>query len=218
LVDTRIISDGEHGFSFPSGHAMGSIVFYGLLALWTEKRWLRWALGATIFFIGLSRNYLGVHYPHDVLAGWILGMIYLGGWLASQRVVEQRFFKLPFSLQLLSALLIPGLIGSLHNALFDYPYALMISGAVTVLILTMIAERKKPVLTAAGSYAQKAASYVVGIALVFGTMSLLQMIFPEQAGLLQNCVIWSYGALLTAVITYISPRLFVLLKLMPTTK
>jgi undecaprenyl-diphosphatase len=66
-------------FSFPSGHALCSACFYGVLA-WLfatrmENRPLRigvWlAAGAMIFLVGLSRIYLGVHYPSDVLAGYL---------------------------------------------------------------------------------------------------------------------------------------------------
>lgn len=67
-------------FSFPSGHAFGSIVFYGLLAYLSVKYlpapW-SWVVAASlttlILLIGLSRVYLGAHYPTDVLGGWLLG-------------------------------------------------------------------------------------------------------------------------------------------------
>lgn len=71
-------------FSFPSGHALCSACFYGVLA-WlfatrTENRTLRiaaWmAAGAMIFLIGLSRIYLGVHYPSDVLAGYLAASVW----------------------------------------------------------------------------------------------------------------------------------------------
>ena len=64
----------EDSFSFPSGHAMGSMTLAVVLVLlaW-PTRW-RWpAVGAMAFFVamvGLSRVYLGVHYPSDILAGW----------------------------------------------------------------------------------------------------------------------------------------------------
>lgn len=215
LADARIISNGEHGYSFPSGHAMGSIVFYGLIALWTQKPWLKWSMLALIFFIGLSRNYLGVHYPHDVITGWVLGIIYLWGWFKLQRGVEQRYHRLPFSLQLLSALLIPALVGSLHNAVFDYPYALAISGAVSAIVLCMIAERNKPLLTAEGSLLQKVGRYLVGTALLFLTLILVRQIQPETAGILQDGSTWLTGALLVAAICYVAPRVFTVLKLSP---
>lgn len=69
------------GFSFPSGHAMVSTAFYGLLAylLWKNSggRLIRQlttcALILTVLLTGISRVYLGVHYPSDVMAGFAAG-------------------------------------------------------------------------------------------------------------------------------------------------
>ncbi|MCD7874144.1 MAG: phosphatase PAP2 family protein [Acidaminococcaceae bacterium] len=75
----------ESSYSFPSGHAMGAICFYGILAyfagLGLRSKPLRWGLMTAaefyILLIGLSRVYLGVHYPTDVLAGYAAGAIWL---------------------------------------------------------------------------------------------------------------------------------------------
>lgn len=73
----------ERGFSFPSGHAMSNMAFgYALvLVFWhTRARWpvavlgLGWALA-----VGASRNYLGVHYPTDVLAGFAASVAWVAG-------------------------------------------------------------------------------------------------------------------------------------------
>jgi len=76
-------------FSFPSGHALTATCFYGVLAalLAARTRLLAgkatlWALAAALVaLIGLSRVYLGVHYPSDVLAGYAAAVV----WLAAVR-------------------------------------------------------------------------------------------------------------------------------------
>ena len=64
----------ESSFSFPSGHAMGSMTLACVLVLlaWhTRWRWLVLAASSVfVVLVGLSRVYLGVHYPSDILAGW----------------------------------------------------------------------------------------------------------------------------------------------------
>ena len=64
----------EETYSFPSGHAMGSITLAMVVVLlaW-HTRWRWWAMppmAALVAMVGLSRIYLGVHYPSDILAGW----------------------------------------------------------------------------------------------------------------------------------------------------
>jgi membrane-associated phospholipid phosphatase len=73
-------------YSFPSGHAMGSIAVYGMLAFvgarLTHHILLRYAMvlvaALTVMLIGLSRIYFGVHYPTDVIGGYLAG----ASWLA----------------------------------------------------------------------------------------------------------------------------------------
>ena len=70
------------GYSFPSGHTLNSTVTYGLVALYAWRSHLALAarrvavaiLAAIPFLVGLSRIALGVHYPSDVLGGWLAGM------------------------------------------------------------------------------------------------------------------------------------------------
>jgi undecaprenyl-diphosphatase len=72
-------------FGFPSGHAFTSMVLYGALLYagwhWMTAPWMRWTLAAAmsmlILTIGWSRLILQVHYPTDVLGGYILGIAWL---------------------------------------------------------------------------------------------------------------------------------------------
>ena len=79
----------ETSFSFPSGHAMGSMTLAWVLVLlcWYPRspwgwRW-RWpvTIAASLFVlaVGLSRVYLGVHYPSDILAGWAAASVWAVG-------------------------------------------------------------------------------------------------------------------------------------------
>ncbi|WP_149276321.1 phosphatase PAP2 family protein [Pareuzebyella sediminis] len=71
--------------SYPSGHAMSSMAFYGFLIYLVYKLKVRsvWKvfiillLSLLILSIGISRIYLGVHFPSDVIGGWVAGMIWI---------------------------------------------------------------------------------------------------------------------------------------------
>jgi undecaprenyl-diphosphatase len=84
--------------SFPSGHAMTSAAVYltlgALLMRISSRRVTRWycmGVAATAtFLVGLTRVYLGVHYPTDVLAGWMIGLSWaLLCWIV-ERLLERR--------------------------------------------------------------------------------------------------------------------------------
>ncbi len=73
----------ETTFSFPSGHAMGSMTLAAVLVLlaW-PTRWRWWVLALMVPFVlmvGASRIYLGVHYPSDILAGWTAALAWVFG-------------------------------------------------------------------------------------------------------------------------------------------
>ncbi len=71
----------EHNYSFPSGHAMGSMTLCAVLVLlaWpTRWRWpVALAMLPFVVLVGFSRLYLGVHYPSDILAGWSVAVAWV---------------------------------------------------------------------------------------------------------------------------------------------
>lgn len=95
-IEHRIID--QFGYSFPSGHSMVSMAFYGFLIYLIYKRvknkYLKWGLCTILSFlillIGISRIYLGVHYASDVIGGFCLSMAYL---IAYIKMIEKNLKK-----------------------------------------------------------------------------------------------------------------------------
>ena len=83
----------ERGFSFPSGHSMVSMAFYGFIIYLIYKNvknpYLKWSIISgliiTILLIGFSRIYLGVHYASDVIGGFCFSIAYI--------YIYTRFYK-----------------------------------------------------------------------------------------------------------------------------
>lgn len=83
LVDQlHVLAVGFETGSFPSGHAIATVVFYGLLILdsdWKTQRLRLSLLFPLILVVGYSRVTLGVHYIGDIIGGFLIGALYLGG-------------------------------------------------------------------------------------------------------------------------------------------
>jgi membrane-associated phospholipid phosphatase len=94
----------EH-YSFPSGHATTAIALYGLLAYFLYRHYhkhpyhylILWVTTILVLLIGFSRIYLGVHYLSDVLAGYLLGVVWLLLGVSLVEVMMYRKNKIPFN-------------------------------------------------------------------------------------------------------------------------
>lgn len=98
----------ESSFGVPSGHAQNAVVVWGVLASGFKRTWVWVAAIAVMLLIGLSRMYLAVHFPHDVLVGWLIGALLLwiilklekpvSDWLGSKTASVQVVYALAASL------------------------------------------------------------------------------------------------------------------------
>jgi hypothetical protein len=132
----------ETSFGVPSGHAQNAMVLWGMMAAWLKKWWAWLAAGLVIFFIGISRLYLGVHFPHDVLVGWLIGGLLLWlmfrfwdpaeAWLSKMSFGGQVLVAFCASLVLILLPLIPYLWLKLTNWQPDPAWASFATEAITM--------------------------------------------------------------------------------------
>lgn len=95
----------ESSFGLPSGHSQNAVSIWGRLAHGLGRRWAYAAAIGLILLISISRIYLGVHFPLDVLAGWVVGGLLLAGFLAFEEPVWRWFQRQSAARQLLVILL-----------------------------------------------------------------------------------------------------------------
>ena len=99
--DAELAIVEEAGYAFPSGHAVFAAAFFGalmvLLGRWpclARRPMLRLALQAALALlivgVGVSRVWLGAHWPSDVIAGFLFGGLYLAALVAGHQVIERR--------------------------------------------------------------------------------------------------------------------------------
>jgi len=67
----------EWSYGIPSSHASNTLTVWSLIALQMKKRWMWVVTVLFLLLIGLTRTYLGMHFPQDVLGGWLLGLLVL---------------------------------------------------------------------------------------------------------------------------------------------
>jgi membrane-associated phospholipid phosphatase len=109
----------ETSYGIPSTHASDSVAVWGYLAYRLRKGWLWVIVCVVIFMIGVSRIYLGVHFPTDVLGGWLIGLIMIAVFVVGERI------------------LLPWLIEQSHTALIGIGFGVSI---VIILVGQLILE------------------------------------------------------------------------------
>jgi membrane-associated phospholipid phosphatase len=97
----KVLGSAENSFGAPSGHAQNAVVVWGTLAERIKTR-AAWVIAIIIMvLIGLSRIYLAVHFPHDVLVGWAFGAIMLWGLFKLERPIVSWLRQRTIGIQLL---------------------------------------------------------------------------------------------------------------------
>ncbi|MCB9421771.1 MAG: phosphatase PAP2 family protein [Ardenticatenaceae bacterium] len=234
-LDPSVGLSQSEGYGVPSGHTQLTTVIYGLVAVWYKRAWLTWLAVFMIVAMGLSRIYLGVHFVHDVVAGFLIGLIILISYFAWRRYSGGRFDKLFLGRKLFWAVIIPlGLavayviarliIGDPNTAV---PWAKFIPDAelnglegMATAIGTLLGfgigvnlEASRTRFLVAGPIWQRAVRYVLGLVVTLVIYLGLRAVFPADPLWLGVPLRILRYMLLTLWMSYYGPALFVKLGL-----
>lgn len=91
------------GSGFPSGHAQGAMTFWGTAATFIRRRWFALVAAVIVALVSVSRLYLGVHLPIDVVGGLVIGMLVI----VSGAVLLRSGIRLSRSVVIVGGLLVP---------------------------------------------------------------------------------------------------------------
>lgn len=164
------------GYGLPSGHAQSAVVVWGAIAAWVSKRWFWAAAIGLMVVIGFSRIYLGVHFPTDVLAGWLVGAILVSLYLAMQSGVTTRLSRLGLGQQVALAVAVPLVLLLIHPVKDAAMTMGALAGAGTGLALTY---RYVP-FSARGPWWQRALRFLTGGVIVVLLYGLIKIVFPGE--------------------------------------
>jgi membrane-associated phospholipid phosphatase len=96
----------ETSFGVPSGHAQLAVSVWGMIAAYCKRTWIWVTSLLIIFLIGFSRIFLGVHFPHDVIFGWLLGAVILWAFVRFWEPVGAWIGKKTLGQQILAAFIV----------------------------------------------------------------------------------------------------------------
>jgi membrane-associated phospholipid phosphatase len=147
------------GFGFPSGHVGLSMAIWGFVALWAARRWGYAMLAIYVLVMAWARMYAGVHFPQDVIGGFIIGLIVASSIYFNQARLATVWASFPTIAEV--AIII--IVGSIMAFLLRgdetglTAVGILIGGSLGLMLEYHIGQ-----FTSAGSLAMRALRFVVG--------------------------------------------------------
>jgi membrane-associated phospholipid phosphatase len=218
-LDARIRKLAEEiGPSFPSGHAQNAVVNWGYLAYRLSKTVL-WA-GAVILIlgIGLSRIVLGVHFPQDMIGGWLIGLVLLVIFVWAEPPVTRWLSGQKRPIQLVLAVGIPVLLIFVHPAdvegLYPAEGSITPMSAMAGFGIGLVMEQAWVRFRVEGEWWRRGLRFLVGLVVVAIFYLGPRLILPEgMAYGLEALLRFVRYALVGWATVFLCPWLFVRLRL-----
>jgi membrane-associated phospholipid phosphatase len=204
--------------SFPSGHAQNAVANWGYLA-YRVRNWAFRILAIVIILgIGLSRIVLGVHFPEDVIGGWIIGLILLAIYVWAEPPASRWVARQRLALQFALAVVVPAALIFLHPA--DNQGLYPAEGSITPMStligvgVGLVMERAWLRFQVAGPWWQRALRFGVGLVILVLFYGVPRLVLPETLAHGPEAFIrFVRYALVGWVATFLCPWLFVRLRL-----
>ncbi len=163
------------GGGFPSGHTQGAVVVWGFIAARVKKLNMWLLAGFLMIFIPLSRLYLGVHFPTDLLGGYLIGAALLTAYLRFAPKIEAGLVKSGIRWQMAAAIGLPA--GLILLSPTDARYAVTAGSVLLGFAPGMIVERRWVRFRCGGSKLRRSLRFVVGMVVVVALWAGLKVAF-----------------------------------------
>ncbi len=201
---------------FISGHATTAMAVWGTLAAMVRRTWFWVLAGVIIFLIGFSRLYLGVHFPSDVLGGWLAGFMVAGALLWAVPRVESQVRAWSWGWMLLAAWGLSLLMLVLHPQEAEAPgwpsaNATTLAGLTFGLLAGLVWDEQRLHFRVEGPWRRRLLRFLVGmvVLLAFYVLpKLLMDVIPLASYPLIQTMRYLRYALVGLVVPGLAPWLF----------
>jgi hypothetical protein len=211
-IDPSVQLSEAEGYGLPSGHAQTSTVLWASIAIRVHKTWFLVAAIGLIVLISFSRIYLGVHFPTDVLAGWLIGGTLLVLYLILEPRISRRLTQLRLRYQVLLSLAIPLVLLLIHTVDYTAYFMGMLAGIASGLAL---AHRYTP-WGIHGPWWHRTLRFLIGGVVLFALNMCLQVVLPVEDGTALYLAVRFVGNGVIGIwVTLGAPWLFMILRLAP---
>ncbi len=167
----------EEGYGFPSDHAQAVTVGFGYLVVRAQRWPAHIAAAVLVFLVALSRMYLGVHFPHDVIGGLVIGYLLLFLYVKASPLLEREWRSWPRAARYGIAITVPIAL-ALAWPSADTAGSL---GGLAGFGLGALVEGEHIRFQTAGPLGQRVMRFLLGFAIVGALYFGLKLVFPEGA-------------------------------------
>jgi len=176
----RLIGPPEGNPGFPSGHAQAATTIWVALGWRVRRSWL-WAVAIVVVaLLSLSRVYLGLHFPHDVLGGVVFGVVAVAIFVRVEPALSARLAALPFGAQVALAIVVPLVL----LIVYVDRYSVAGTGVLAGLSAGYAVQRRWANFSVAGPTRQRALRFIFGavsvLAIYLGLRIAFGAIAPEE--------------------------------------